>query len=113
MDESERAHSRSSEVVGRGSGEEVYFSENGIQITSARAIFPGTTYSMANVTSVSEAFIPPRRFWPIVTIGVGLLALAGQPIVGVLIAAAGVFWWIKRRRSTTSGLAARPEKPNP
>ena len=98
MDESEAGSQATKAQTPGLAGEQVFFSEQGIQITSARAIFPGTTYAMANITSVSEAFAPPKRFWPIVTVIVGVFLLAAHPAAGILVVAAGVFWWFKQKK---------------
>jgi len=42
-----------------------YSDETGVRITNARAIIGSTTYSMANITSVSLAVIRPKRAGPV------------------------------------------------
>ena|SRR2546423_13664709 len=81
-----------------GASEQVFFSEQGIQITNARAVFPNTTYAMANITSVCEAVDLPNRTWPVVVILLGLLLLAGKAVLGLLAVSAGIFWWTRQKK---------------
>ena len=63
-----------------------YSDERGVHITNARAIVGATTYSMANITSVSMAVKPADRIAGIVLIIVGFIILAifaGMVIPGV------------------------------
>jgi len=56
--------------------ERVYYSdEKGVRITSTRAIFGSTTYSMANISSVKSAEEPPKRGGGIFTAFVGVVIL--------------------------------------
>ncbi len=66
--------------------ERTYYSdEKGVRITGTRAIFGSTTYSMANISSVSTAEEPAKRSGGIVTAIIGLILL----IIG---ASAGWSW---------------------
>ena len=59
-------------------GEQTFYNQNGVQITSKRAVVTGKTYAMRNITSVTAAVIPANRFAAIVLALLGLCtALCG------------------------------------
>ncbi|HLZ60106.1 MAG TPA: DUF6232 family protein [Ktedonosporobacter sp.] len=70
--------------------EQVFFSENGVNITNARAVVGGKTYAMSNITSVTMAKKKINIFLLVVLglIGLGSLSVIGQsPIVALVILA--------------------------
>jgi hypothetical protein len=70
-----------------------YSDQNGVRVTDKRVIIGSTTYSMANITSVSTKVEHPSKIGPILIIAIGVLfvmtSLAGRSFGGVLVA--GVF----------------------
>jgi hypothetical protein len=60
---------------------------------------------MSNITSVQALKQDPKRFWPTVVVVLGgLYALGsfagndtGNGVVGLVIVAAGVFWWLRKK----------------
>ena len=72
-------------------------SENGVTVTNTRFIVPAQTYAMAGITSVKNFEEPPKRMYPIGCGIVGLLFLAGVPVLGVGLIVLAVFWWIYQK----------------
>jgi hypothetical protein len=78
-----------------------YSDQNGVRVTDKRVIIGSTTYSMANITSVSTKVEHPSKIGPILIIAIGVLfvmtSLAGRSVGGVLVAgifiALGYFWF--------------------
>jgi len=74
--------------------EQQFMNESGVTVTNARAIINGTTYSMANVTSVSMGVIPAARGMGIVLFIIGgIIAAAadgGGSMFGALLALVGL-----------------------
>lgn len=93
-------------MTGEVTRERVVLKEGNVQITNKRAVLGSKTYSMANITSVSNHIVQPNRVFPIVLIGLGALAvflflwmlLIGQPVPSVLVLGlflgGGGFLWI-------------------
>ena len=67
------------------SKEIMYYSSGNVLITSSRAVFGSTTYSMINITSVTMGIIPPNRLLGILIALPGLLSL----LVGIVGIAGG------------------------
>lgn len=63
----------SSTAERQASGETVFLADGGIRITNTRAIFPGITYAMANITTVALSETPPGRFLPSVLLACGVI----------------------------------------
>jgi hypothetical protein len=86
----------------------VFFEHQGVRVTDARAIIGVTTYPIANITAVSNALIPPKRFGAGWAIGVGgFVVLAGilaDPlnfrllVIGLISLAIGVLLWVKAKK---------------
>ena len=75
--------------------EQNFFNQNGVTVTNARAIIGGTTYSMANITSVSLGMKPASRGGGILLAMIGgLIAAAsdGGKGFGVLMLLVGIAW---------------------
>lgn len=79
-----------------------YSDQSGVRVTDKRVILGSTTYSLANITSVSTTVERPGLTGPILFIVIGLLVLigglggrgnAGIVVFGALIAALGVIWY--------------------
>ena len=76
-----------------------YADEDGVRITATRAIFGSTTYSMANITSVTRGEEPAKRMPGILVAIVGFLTLiVGSSsnstiwiVIGVLISVLGIY----------------------
>jgi len=93
--------------------EKVYLEEGGVTVTKARFIVPAQTYAMSGITSVKAAFDQPLK-GPAILGGIGVLALftgeAGAIIIGLLLIAGAILWFIKGKKhivvlSTASGEA--------
>jgi len=80
-----------------GSGEVTFFSLAGVRITNTRAIFPGVTYAMANVTSVSTGMTKASRLGGFLVALVGLLVMLKAPLPGLVMASAGAIWAATRK----------------
>jgi hypothetical protein len=88
--------------------EKVYFSDDAVTVTSSRALFLGTTYAMANITSVSLAYKEQSAGCAISLIVVGsllainLLLLEHETIpvgvFGLFLLAVGVLLYTKRSK---------------
>jgi hypothetical protein len=70
--------------VSNGHQETSFYSDGaGVRVTNARVIIRGTTYAMANISSVSLVKIPPSLGCAIMLIVVGVIAtIAGFAIGG-------------------------------
>lgn len=89
--------------------EQTFLSENGITISNARFITPGQTYAMSGVTSVKSLRKNPSRKAPIILGIIGLIAMvAGDTgiIVGVLLIAASIAWWVLNKATFTVVLSS-------
>lgn len=75
-----------------------YSDDKGVRITGTRAIFGSTTYSMANITSVTKGQEPAKRTPGILVAIVGIVLLLGGlgidgtelTIAGILVLALGI-----------------------
>jgi hypothetical protein len=85
--------------------EQIFFDQGNVKVTNARFIVNSQTYAMSGVTSVKTGFAPPNRNGAFGAIAVGLLmayaADGGMKLVGVLIAAAGI-WFLTQLKDTHS-----------
>jgi hypothetical protein len=78
-----------------------YSDQNGVRVTDKRVIFGSTTYSMANITSVSTKVEHPSKMWPILFMVIGgfvaLMSLVNKAFGGILVGgifgALGYFWF--------------------
>jgi hypothetical protein len=77
--------------------EQNFFQYEDVHVTNARFVNGGQTYAMSNVTSVKSFEEKPSRFWGIIFLLLGLILIAAQPVVGVLIAAAAGFFLYKQK----------------
>src|SRR6266478_347880 len=77
-----------------------YSDENGVRVTDKRVIIGSTTYSMANITSVSTKVEHPSKMWPLIFMVVGGLFVFGglsskafgAVLFGAILAILGYFW---------------------
>ncbi|SRR6266568_3078123 len=77
-----------------------YSDQNGVRVTDKRVVIGSTTYSMANITSVSTKIEHPSKMGPILIMAIGafvaLIGLANKAFGGVLVGgifgALGYFW---------------------
>lgn len=67
-----------------------YSDEKGVRITATRAIFGSTTYSMANITSVTRSQEPAKRTPGILVAIVGIVLLAVGISAGAWLVTTGV-----------------------
>jgi hypothetical protein len=85
--------------------EQVFFNQGNVKVTNARFIVNSQTYAMSGVTSVKTGFTPPNRNGAFIAIGIGVLMTiggeGGSKLVGVLIAAAGI-WYLTQLKNTHS-----------
>jgi Family of unknown function (DUF6232) len=86
--------------------ERVFLNEGGVFVSNSRAVIAGTTYSMANITSVRMGSTPPSQGCAILLLVMGLLMVlaslaafaqgVGTGIVALLlgggVTAAAAFW---------------------
>lgn len=79
-----------------------YSDQSGVRVTDKRVILGNTTYSLANITSVSTSVEKPSLIGPILFIVIGLLVLvgglggrgsAGIVVFGAVVAGFGVIWY--------------------
>ncbi len=83
-------------------GEQVYYNRDGQMVTISRVVLRGTTYSMANITSVKMVERPPKRGCAtLLAILGGIIALGalaqespwGALVIGLLVLGLGIFWF--------------------
>lgn len=88
------------------SSEVVYYTQGNVQISNARVVLGGTTYAMANITSVAMAEQPASKLPGIIAAVVGaLIALCsigarsgiGGLIFGLLIVGVGAYMLINAK----------------
>lgn len=81
--------------------EKVYFEEGGVSVTKARFIVPAQTYAMSGITSVKAAVDQPLK-GPAILGGIGVLMMfsgeVGAIIIGLLLIAGAVLWFIKGKK---------------
>ena len=53
--------------------ETTYYQDNRVQVTNARAVIDGKTYSMLNITSVNSLKKSPQVLWPLFFLAIGIL----------------------------------------
>lgn len=82
-------------------GEDIFYEAPGVKVTNARFVVNNQTYAMNGVTSVKSVVIPPSYGGAIIAIIVGLVLLvagaAGMKVLGLAIAAVGVFLIVKAK----------------
>jgi len=82
-----------------------YSDQSGVRVTDKRVIIASTTYSMANITSVSTTVENPSMLGPILFMGIGVLMFLGglgnrsfgMSLFGAVFAAIGYFWYRGRK----------------
>lgn len=57
------------------SSEQTYFQSDGVQVTSTRVVMGGTTYALANITSVSMHKTPAKRSFGVILTLLGMAFL--------------------------------------
>lgn len=77
--------------------EQSFLSEGNVKVTTTRFIVPSQTYAMSGITSVKNSHEPPVRIYPIVCGLIGLLCLAGAPVIGMIFIVLAIVWWIGQR----------------
>jgi len=77
--------------------ERTFFEYEGVKVTNARFVVDGQTFAMSNVTSVNPITESPRRFWGILVLLVGIVALFQNPFFGVPVVALAVYFLYKQR----------------
>lgn len=78
-----------------------YSDEKGVRVTDKRVIIGSTTYSLANITSVSTKVEQPSKVWPTLFMALGVLvtwmALANKSFaavpVGGIFGVMGYLWF--------------------
>ncbi len=78
-----------------------YSDQSGVRVTDKRVIVGNTTYSLANITSVSNSVEKPSLTGPILSIVIGLLLLVagasgksgGAALIGALVVLFGIVWY--------------------
>lgn len=82
-----------------------YSDQSGVRVSDKRVIIGSTTYSMANITSVSTKVEHPSMMGPILLIAIGLFLFVsgvagksgGPAVIGGIVAALGYFWYKGRK----------------
>ena len=82
-----------------------YSDQSGVRVTDKRVIIGSTTYSMANITSVSTTVDRPSMTGPILFIVIGAFMFfgglsgnnTGTAFFGAIFAAIGYFWYRGRK----------------
>ncbi len=81
-----------------------YSDQNGVRVSDKRVIIGNTTYSMANITSVSTKVERPSMMGPILMIAIGLFLFvsgisqqSGVALIGAIVAGLGYFWYRGRK----------------
>lgn len=77
--------------------EKTFLTEGGVTVTNARFIVPSQIYAMSGITSVKNSMETPKRAYPIVCGIVGLILLASVPLVGIVLIAIAVIWWVGQK----------------
>lgn len=77
--------------------EKTFFEYEGVKVTSARFVVDGQTFAMSNVTSVNPLVEPPKRFWGIVLLLVGLVGLTQNAFFGIPVVALSIYLLYKER----------------
>jgi hypothetical protein len=87
--------------------EKKFYEAPGILVTNSRFVVDNQTFTMSGVTSVSSFTEFPSYKGPIIAIVAGLVVLLaslsqglqgiGPIVIGVLIAAAGIWWYTQRK----------------
>jgi hypothetical protein len=70
--------------------EQNFFEQGEIKITSARAIFGGSTYVLNAITSVRNYELKPERTWPVILMIAGLFCFFTTTIIGAV-------WWFLQK----------------
>lgn len=71
-------------------GEEILLDSNGVKVTLARAVIGGTTYAVANITSIKAARDVSKRNLGFLLLVIAVVLVAMKVMVpGLLVAAAG------------------------
>jgi len=77
-----------------------YSDQSGVRVTDKRVILGSTTYSLANITSVTTGVETPSRVGPILCIAIGAVLLVSgltqkqswMAITGIILGAFGYIW---------------------
>lgn len=84
----------SESVIEQSASERVYFREEPVLVTNARFVNGNQTFAMRNVSSVTCTTSKSSILAPVIMILIGLVAAAGNIVVGGLIIAGAVCWFI-------------------
>jgi hypothetical protein len=77
--------------------EQVFFNNNGVQVTNARFVVDAATYSIRNITSTAAWSQPQKWVGGVLCVLIGLACLAKATAVGVLfLAVAGLLFYLGR-----------------
>lgn len=77
--------------------EKTFFEYEGVKVTNARFVVKGQTFAMSNVTSVNPITEPPKRFWGIVCLLIGLASLTQNAFFGIPVIALSIYFLYKQR----------------
>ena len=70
----------------------VFLDEGGITVTKTRFVAKGQTFALSGITSVRSVEIPPSRGPPIFMLVIGVLLLAGSPVIGIPAVIGAIVW---------------------
>lgn len=85
--------------------EKTFFHYEDVSVTNSRFMVGSQTFAMSNITSVQALKQDPKRFWPTVVIILGGLYTlgsfagdqTGSGVVGLIVVAAAIYWWIRKK----------------
>lgn len=77
--------------------ENVVYENGNVKVTNARFVVDGQTYAMNGVTSVRRFEKSPARGLPIGVGIIGIVAMSGSVIVGLLLLAAAIGIWVSQK----------------
>ncbi|MBX3585088.1 MAG: hypothetical protein KF796_00480 [Ramlibacter sp.] len=77
--------------------EKTFFEYEGVKVTNARFIVDGQTFAMSNVTSVNPLTDPPKRFWGIVCLLIGIAAAMENAFFGIPVIALSIYFLYKQK----------------
>lgn len=98
-----------------------YADQSGVRVTDKSVIIGNTTYSIANITSVSTATVSPSRVGPMSTMVVGFAILVdqifhralGPALLGAIVLALGYFWYRRGKPVWHLRIASASGETNP
>ena len=88
--------------------EKNYYSDNVVQVTSTRVLFPGTTYSMRNISSVKKHMLKASHTMDLLIIVLGVFVLLPGfcvekgfmfIVIGIILIGLGIYLFMQKKNS--------------